>query len=300
MGNSTLKIIKSCGNIAPDKTEGLNSPDVSRRTLTVVGKVSENDLLSRLQEMEDRNSNLEKLIEQRTKKLNEVVATNTKFLSIIAHDLRSPFCSILGVLEILKVRVNEFNKNEIDNYVDIAYNSANGTLNLLDNLLAWTISQNNGKNFKPVKINLLGLLKDEIESINTSARQKQITLNHSVAPNLNIAADIQMVRTVLRNLISNAIKYTNTGGKITISASERKQYVEIAVKDNGIGISFEARRNLFKIDGFHSKAGTNNEKGTGLGLLLCKEFIEMHGGDIRVESAQGRGSKFIFTLPHYI
>lgn len=300
MGNSTLKVIKSCRNIAPDKTEGLNSPDISRRTLTVVGKVSENDLLSRLQEMEERNSNLEKLVEQRTKKLNEVVATNTKFLSIIAHDLRSPFCSILGVLEILKVRVNEFNKNEIDNYVDIAYNSANGTLNLLDNLLAWTISQNNGKNFKPVKINLLGLLKDEIESINTSARQKQITLNHSIAPNLNIAADIQMVRTVLRNLISNAIKYTNTGGKITISASERKQYVEIAVKDNGIGISFEARRNLFKIDGFHSKAGTNNEKGTGLGLLLCKEFIEMHGGDIRVESAQGRGSKFIFTLPHYI
>jgi len=144
------------------------------------------------------------------------------------------------------------------------------------------------------------LLKDEIESINTSARQKQITLNHSIAPNLNIAADIQMVRTILRNLISNAIKYTNTGGKITISASERKQYVEIAVKDNGIGISFEALRNLFKIDGFHSKAGTNNEKGTGLGLLLCKEFIEMHGGDIRVESAQGRGSKFIFTLPHYI
>jgi signal transduction histidine kinase len=266
----------------------------------VVGKVSESDLLSRLKEMEELNSNLEKLVGQRTKKLNEVVATNTKFLSIIAHDLRTPFCSILGVLEILKVRVNEFNKNEIENYVDIAYNSANGTLNLLDNLLAWTISQNNGKNFKPVKINLLGLLKDEIESIYTSAKQKQITLNHSIAPNLNIAADIQMVRTVLRNLISNAIKYTNTGGKIAISASERKQYVEIAVKDNGIGISFEVRRNLFKIDGFHSKAGTNNEKGTGLGLLLCKEFIEMHGGDIRVESAQGIGSKFIFTLPHYI
>ena len=300
MGNSTLKIMKSCGNIAPDIIEGLNSPDVSRRTLTVVGKVSENDLLSRLKEMEELNSYLEELVEQRTKKLNVVVATNTKFLSIIAHDLRSPFCSILGVLEILKVRVNEFNKNEIENYVDIAYNSANGTLNLLDNLLAWTISQNNGKNFKPVKINLLGLLKEEIESMNTSAKQKQITLNHSIAPNLNIAADIQMVRTVLRNLISNAIKYTNTGGKITISASERKQYVEIAVKDNGIGISPEAQRNLFKIDGFHSKVGTNNEIGTGFGLLLCKGFIEMHGGDIRVKSVQGKGSKFTFTLPHYI
>jgi len=300
MGNSTLKIMKSFGNIALDKTERLNSPDVSRRTLTVVGKGSENHLKLRLQEMEEFNAYLEKLVEQRTKKLKDVVATNTKFLSIIAHDLRSPFCSILGVLEILKVRVNEFNNNEIENYVDIAYNSANGTLNLLDNLLAWTLSQNNGISFKPVKINLLGLLKEEIECMDTSAKQKQITLNHSIAPNLNIAADIQMVRTVLRNLISNAVKYTNIGGKITISASERKQYVEIAVKDNGTGISFEVRRNLFKIDGFHSKAGTNDEIGTGFGLLLCKGFIEMHGGDIRVESAQGIGSKFIFTLPHYI
>ena len=296
MGNSTLKIMKSRGN-PPEKTKGLNSPDL-HRTLTVVGKVSENSLMLRLKEMKRINSFLEKLIEQRTMRLREVIATNTKFLSILSHDLRSPFSAILGTLEIIKDNLNNFNKCEIVNYIDIASNSANNTLNLLDNLLAWTIDQNNGKSFNPVKINLRDLIKDEINSLNIQADQKRITLILSIVNNLNITADIQMIRTIFRNLISNAIKYTNTGGEISIIASERKKYVEIEVKDNGTGISVEVQRNLFKNDGFYSKPGTNNEKGTGLGLLLCKEFIELHGGHIQVESAQGNGSKFIFTLPH--
>ena len=109
-----------------------------------------------------------------------------------------------------------------------------------------------------------------------------------------------MVKTVLRNLISNAIKYTNINGQIKINALENKQYVEISVKDNGIGISPETRKKLFKIDFLHSAPGTNDEKGTGLGLLLCKEFIELHGGNIWIESEAGKGSCFSFTLPHYI
>jgi len=291
--------MKSNGSIAPDKTKGLNSPD-PHRTLTVVGNVSENRLMLRLKEMEKINSFLEKRIEQRTMKLREVIATNTKFLSILSHDLRSPFSSILCTLELIKDNLNNFNKCEIVNYIDIASNSANNTLNLLDNLLAWTIAQNNGKGFNPVKINLRKLLKDEIANNNAPANQKQIKLNHSIAANLNIAADIQMIRTVIRNLISNAIKYTNTGGEINISALKKEQYVEITVKDNGLGMSRAAQRNLFMNDGFYSKTGTNNEKGTGLGLLLCKEFIELHGGHIRVESIEGKGCKVIFTMPHYI
>jgi signal transduction histidine kinase len=291
--------MKTAENTTFYKSGGLKSLYLSG-TMAGTGKTSENKLMLRLKEMEEVNSCLEKLIEQRTKRLREVVATNTKFLSIIAHDLRSPFNSILNTLGLIKASFNNFNKKEIENYIDIALNSANNTLNLLDKLLAWTISQNNGKSFIPIRINLQELLKDEIDNLNASANQKQIMLNQSIPPNLNIAADIQMVRTVLRNLISNAIKYTSTGGEINVSASELKQYVEIVVKDNGIGISFEDQRNLFKIDAFHSTEGTNNEKGAGLGLLLCKEFVEMHGGDIRVESIQGKGSKFIFTMPHYI
>ena len=109
-----------------------------------------------------------------------------------------------------------------------------------------------------------------------------------------------MVKTILRNLIGNAIKYTNTDGEITISALESDQFVEIAIKDNGVGISPEAQSELFKINSFNSTAGTDNEQGTGLGLLLCKEFIEMHGGNIQVESVPSEGSEFKFTLPHYI
>ena len=261
---------------------------------------AEKKLLLRLREMEELNTGLELLVEQRTSKLVEIVSTNAKFLSIIAHDLRSPFSSILGILELLKMSLKELDKNEIEKYIEIVYNSANNTLTLLDNLLVWALSQNKEKNFKPIKINLYELLREEIENLKTLASQKQITLRHSVKPDLNVTADIQMVKTILRNLINNAIKYTNVNGEIIIDANEVNQYIEIAIKDNGIGISAEDQRKLFKIDAFHSTPGTHDERGTGLGLLLCKEFVELHGGNIRIESEAGKGSIFAFTLPHYI
>ena len=264
------------------------------------GAVTEKQLLLRLREMEEINTGLELLVEQRTNKLVEIISTNGKFLSIIAHDLRSPFSSIIGILELLKMSLKEFNKNEIEEYVDIVYKSANNTLVLLDNLLVWAVSQNKEKNFKPVKINLYELLREEIENLKTLADQKQITLSHLIKPEVNVTADLQMVKTILRNLISNAIKYTNVNGEIVINACELKKFVEVTVKDNGIGISDENKRKLFKIDAIHSTPGTQDEKGTGLGLLLCKEFVELHGGNIRIESEAGKGSKFAFTLPHYI
>jgi signal transduction histidine kinase len=285
---------KDCSNKVGSKS--LNLP-VSE---FISGSSAEKKLLSRLREMEELNISLELLVEQRTNKLVEIVSTNAKFLSIIAHDLRSPFSSIIGILELLKMSLKEFNKNEIEEYVDIVYKSANNTLTLLDNLLVWAVSQNKEKNFKPIKINLCELLREEIENLKTLAIQKQITLTHSIKPDLNVTADIQMVKTILRNLISNAIKYTNVNGEIIIDASEVKQYVEVAINDNGIGISAEDQRKLFKIDAFHSTPGTHDERGTGLGLLLCKEFVELHGGNIRIESKAGKGSRFAFTLPHYI
>jgi signal transduction histidine kinase len=268
--------------------------------LPVTCAISEKKLLSRLREMEELNTSLELLVEQRTSKLVEIVSTNAKFLSIIAHDLRSPFSSIIGILELLKMSLKEFNKTEIEEYVNIVYSSANNTLTLLDNLLVWAVSQNKEKNFKPVKINLYELLREEIENLKTLASQKQIMLSQIIKPDLNVTADIQMVKTILRNLISNAIKYTNIKGEIIIDAAEVKQYVEIAIKDNGIGMSKEDQKKLFKIDSFHSTPGTQDEKGTGLGLLLCKEFVELHGGNIRIESDAGKGCRFSFTLPHYI
>jgi signal transduction histidine kinase len=264
------------------------------------GSFSEKKLLLQIREMEELNASLELLVEQRTNKLIEIVSTNGKFLSIIAHDLRSPFSSIIGILELLKLSLKEFNKDEIEKYVNIVYNSANNTLILLDNLLVWAVSQNKEKNFKPIKINLYNLLKEEIESLKFLAIQKQITLKHLINPDLNVAADIQMVKTILRNLISNAIKFTNINGEVIINATEIKQFVEVEVKDNGIGISAENQKKLFQIDSFHSTPGTHDEKGIGLGLLLCKEFVELHGGNILIESETGKGSRFAFTLPHYL
>lgn len=282
---------RDVGNNGSSKYSGLSTIIVD------TDKASENNLLLRLQEMEERNAHLENIVEHQKKELFKVVATNTKFIAIIAHDLRSPFSSIIGVLEILKKSLSDYNRDEIEKFINIASNAANDTLVLLDNLLMWALSQNEKKSFHPVTINLHEFLAHEIESINTSARQKQIMLHHSIVPNLNVTADLQMISSILRNLMSNAIKYTNTGGEITISASESKQFVEIEVRDTGIGISHEGQRNLFKIDEFHSTAGTHNEKGAGFGLLLCKEFVEIHGGKIWVESEPGNGSKFKFALP---
>jgi signal transduction histidine kinase len=279
-----------------DSSKSLEKTD----TISNSGSFTEKQLLSRLKEMEELNTSLELLVEQRTGKLIEIVSTNGKFLSIIAHDLRSPFSSIIGILELLKMSLEEFDKTKVEEYVDIVYKSANNTLILLDNLLVWAVSQNKEKNFKPIKINLYELLREEIENLRTLAEQKQITVRHSVGSELNITADLQMVKTILRNLISNAIKYTDTNGEIYVNAHEDNQFVEVGIKDNGTGISPEIRKKLFKIDTLQSTPGTNNEKGTGLGLLLCKEFVELHGGSIWVESEAGKGSRFSFTLPHYI
>jgi signal transduction histidine kinase len=258
------------------------------------------NLIMQIQELKQINTSLELKVELRNSKLLEIISTNGKFLSIIAHDLRSPFSSIIGILELLKLSLKEFNKDEIEEYINLVYNSANNTLVLLDNLLQWAIAQNIEKTFKPVKINLFNLLLEEVESLKTLAQQKQITMVEEIEPELNVTADLQMIKTILRNLICNAIKYTNRYGKIIISATGNKQYVEVGIKDNGIGISPEDKIKMFKVEKLHSTPGTQNEKGTGLGLLLCKEFVELHGGNLLLDSEQGVGSRFAFTLPQNI
>lgn len=286
-------------NITHSKKAGLKISDLSRLK-AATGKVAEFDFMSQLHEMQVLNMQLEQLLEEQTKKITEIVASNARFITIIAHDLRNPFSSILGALELLKEKMDTCNHIDIEEYINIASESAHKTLKLLESLLEWAVSQNPENSFNPVKINLNQILTEEIENINISARQKQITLNHTIAPGLNVCADLQMVKTIVRNLIGNAIKYTNTGGKITISASESNQFIEIIVKDNGIGISHQARNSLFKTDAFHSTAGTNHEQGAGLGLILCKKFIDMHGCKMVIESEPGCGSEIKFTLPHYI
>lgn len=299
------KEFNNAKNFKPAKnaTHGKNGKSKPSDQTTIIvdnKKISDNYFMQKLKETEAHSLHLEMLIQQQKKELTDIITTNNKFISILAHDLRSPFNSILGVLQLVKENLKTYNVSEIERYISIATSSANNTLNLLDNLLVWIVSQHQGENFNPVKIDLHNLLLEEIENLKVSANQKQIKLIESVAPDLYVTADLQMVKTIIRNLITNAIKFTANFGRITVNAIENNKYVEIAIEDNGIGISFEAQKELFKIDSFHSTIGTKNERGGGLGLLICKDFVEMHGGKIWIESEPGKGSEFKFTLPHYI
>lgn len=263
-------------------------------------KIPGNNLQLRINELKEINAQLNDRLEQEKDTLNQFIERNAKFLSIVAHDLRNPFNSIIGILDILSENIENYQKDEIEELIHIASGSAINTYKLLENLLAWSAAQNKEKSFTPVKINLRDLILNELDSFNISASQKQVALDQSVFQDIYLTADIQMVKTIFRNLISNAIKYSNQGGIIFISATEGSQFVEIEVMDNGIGMTESTLRKLFKMDEFHSTLGTENEHGTGLGLLFCKEFVEMHGGKIWAESKPGKWSKFKFTLPHYI
>lgn len=259
--------------------------------------VSNRGLLRRLKDLTEYNKQLEKVVAEQSRELSGIIAMKTKVISIIAHDLRSPFVSMIGILEIIRDYFDKKGEKDIERYIDIAAESANSSLNLLDNLAAWVVSRNDEKKLQPEEIDLKLMLMDEIRIIRCSAVQKQVSLVHSIPHKLNIVADVRMMKTVLRNLVNNAVKFSKPGGEVKISASAGKEYVEISVQDYGIGISFEDQRKLFRKDILHSTPGTNKEKGTGLGLLLCKEFVEKHGGKIRLISEPGKGSKFIITLP---
>jgi signal transduction histidine kinase len=261
---------------------------------------SESQLLMRLKEAEEINSNLYELVEIGRKKLNETIAADARFLKLIAHDLRNPFSTTIGILDLLKESLNDWNKSDVEHLIATALNSSLRAIDLLDNLLAWSMIQTSENNFNPVKIHLRELVINELEGLNDSATLKQISMDQSIDPDLLVTADFEMVKTIFRNLIGNAIKYTHNGGHIYIGATEGKRFVKIEVRDNGIGMSQKTMEKLFKIDEFRSIMGTNNERGNGLGLLFCKEFIDLHGGKIQVESEPDKGSKFKFTLPHHI
>jgi len=230
-------------------------------------------------------------------RLSEAIDTKDRFFSIIGHDLKSPFNSIVGFSEILLEQINNKDYNGIEKYARIIHESSNRAMNLLTNLLEWSQTQTGKIKFKPEALELVTKINDVVELLNDSAKQKSIVISKKLPHDIRIVADEAMVQTILRNLISNAIKFTRHGGEITIGTEQKEKELIVSVSDNGVGIKNENIGNLFRIDYAYSTLGTNNEKGTGLGLLLCKEFIEMHGGKIWAESTEGKGSTFSFSLP---
>ena len=239
----------------------------------------------------------EQALKDREASLRELNATKDKFFSIIAHDLRSPFNSIIGFSSLLTKQIQDGDFAAIEKYAGIIQNSSQQAFDLLMNLLEWSRLQTGRMAFNPENIDIVTLIKQSSELLNSSAQEKSITIYTEMPVNLPFFADKAMISTILRNLISNAIKFTETGGQIVISTKQMSNELVISVLDNGVGINSESIGKLFRIDESYSTVGTQNEKGTGLGLLLCKEFIDKHGGRIWVESERGKGSRFFFSIP---
>jgi signal transduction histidine kinase len=236
-------------------------------------------------------------IELKNSKLQELNATKDKFFGIIAHDLKNPFNAILGYSNLLVASLDRLNPEQTKEYISMVHTSAENAYKLLENLLEWSRAQTGGIDFKPKEL-LLKPLAFETESLCESlASAKDILIHIEISDDAMVYADPNMLNTILRNLITNAIKFTHKGGMITISSVGQNNATTIKVTDTGVGMDEITKNKLFKIHEKVTAPGTEKESGTGLGLLLCKEFVEKHGGTIWVESEVGKGSSFIFTIP---
>jgi signal transduction histidine kinase len=243
----------------------------------------------------------EKINELDLKEKDEILvklnADKNRFISILGHDLRSPFSNILGLSEVLAENVRKFDISEIQDIANSINRTAINTYNLLEDILLWAKSQSGKIPYKPQKLIFAEVCNDIINILNPNAGAKNISVENNVKNSLSVRADVDMLKTVLRNLVSNAIKFTGNGGAIHITAEDNSYQATISVSDNGIGIEPYNIAKLFDITQVLTTTGTAEETGTGLGLLLCKEFVEKHGGKIWVKSEVGKGSDFKFTLP---
>ena len=236
-------------------------------------------------------------INRKNDELVKLNATKDKFFSIIGHDLKSPFNAVIGFSELMEEELKGKDYTGVEEYAGIIKNSSLRAMSLLNNLLVWSNSQTGRMDFRPERFDLVALIDEVTLFLGDSAQQKSISLTKEIPSEVVVLADKAMIGTVLRNLISNAVKFSHKGGSIKISLDQSPSELVISVNDNGVGINKEDQEKLFRIDTNHTTLGTQKEIGTGLGLLLCKEFIEKHGGKIGVESIVGHGSRFYFTIP---
>ncbi len=251
------------------------------------------------------DKNLE--IEDQRQRLQELNATKDKFFSILAHDLINPFNAMLGLSQIMINQINQNNSQDLKLYVELLHQSIKQTYSLLENLLEWSRTQTGRIVNSPKTLALKQLVVDNVELNGLKFKEKRIQVELDIDNSILVVVDPNMLNTILRNMITNAVKFTPQNGKVTICAEDyveqsllenaNSKFVKLSIIDNGIGISEENQRKLFRIEENFTSYGTNNEKGTGLGLILCKEFIEMNGGRIWLESQEGKGTTFFFTLP---
>lgn len=229
--------------------------------------------------------------------LKESNATKDKFFSIIAHDLKNPFNYLLSTTELLAKNYDDMEDSKIKNNISSLHDSTKQIYNLLENLLQWSRAQRGQLKYEPMEIDFYEITYNTVILLNKNAKKKDITIDINLAPDLVINADYKMLMTIVRNLISNAIKFSHSGGKILVSGYMLDNALQFTVEDSGIGMSDEISKNLFKIDKSISRIGTDNEEGTGLGLILCKEFVDKHNGSIEIDSKPDKGTSIKVILP---
>lgn len=264
------------------------------------GKYLEQLVEERTRELQDTVAELEATnadLQEKEELLEESNSTKDKFFSILAHDLIGPFSSVIHLYDMVFTGKVAGKQKEI--FMQQVSDALKNTYRLLENLLVWSRSQRGKISFDPQKISLKAVSNEVIETLNQLFENKSLRLVNTISPDSYVVADANMLKTVFRNLLSNAIKYTPREGQIELGAGKpsRDGFLEIWVKDSGVGMDEELQKSLFKLSESFSKEGTENEMGSGLGLILCREFVEKHEGRIRVESQPGEGSSFIFTMP---
>ena len=236
-------------------------------------------------------------IEEQNEQLNRHNANKDRLFSIISHDLRSPFQGLLGLTQILHEELDTLERDEIIEYIGMIHQSSSKFYNLLENLLQWTIVERGQIDFNPEPIRILDVITEIIELYSAVSRHKDIRYEIEADNSLQLYSDLNALQTILRNLLSNAIKFSNPGGTVKIKATANGQFTELGIIDAGVGMEPGSAAKIFDIDHMKSRPGTQNEKGSGLGLLITKSLIERGGGSIRVESTPGEGSAFYFTQP---
>lgn len=255
-----------------------------------------NNIVILVFDITERKLNEQKLIDNE-KELEELNATKDRFFSVIAHDLKGPFGSVLGLSNLISQKSREGDFKNLVTMSELLVKATTQSFNLLNNLLEWSRTQTGRKHFDPDWQNLYDIITAIIQLFSANAKEKNIRIERKCSKNLLAFADGNMLKTIIRNLVSNALKFSYPESKIEISAIEGKNEIKVVVADSGTGMSKEQQERLFKIGEDVSTVGTKREKGTGLGLILCKEFVEIHGGEIGFESEVDQGTSFYFTLP---
>lgn len=261
------------------------------KAIIETGLVTPFDLL-----FKDLQNKTEKL-ERHAQELKELNANKDKFFSIISHDLRTPFTALLGLSELLSKKVEMYPKEKIKEFSYHIFISAKNLYALLENLLEWSRIQTGNMHYAPDNFLLDNLITTNIKLLSSNAEKKRVHLLDSTQKKISVHADMNMVNSVIQNLIGNAIKFTGSGGSVTVNTSLSNKHVEVSVVDTGVGMDKEKLSKLFRIDTNISSKGTEGEPGTGLGLILSKELIEKNNGTISADSVPGKGSVFRFTLP---